>query len=221
MDQTKKTQLQKVAMMVNRQSNQDQSGHDFGHIRRVVLNAQLLLEKEKKADAFLVLLASYLHDSYDEKLVKDVDLAKSQVRKDLVEQVDLTNEQVTAVFDIIDHVSFQHSLNSEDQLPLNTQIVQDADRLDAIGSIGIARAFRYGVTHGNVDYDEQIPPRQADEITPENYHDPQPILNHFSEKLFKLENLMNTKTAKKLAKGRTKIMHDFVDEYIAEYRGER
>lgn len=221
MDQTKKTQIQQVAMMVRRQSATDQSGHDFGHLRRVVLNARLLLEKEKKVDEFTVILACYLHDAYDEKLVQNVDVAKSELRRDLVEQVGLTNELVTTVFDIIDHVSFKSSLDGDVKLTKEAQIVQDADRLDALGAIGIARAFRYGAIHGNVDYDENISPRDDSDITPENYHDPQPVLNHFTEKLFKLENLMNTKTAKKLAKNRTKVMHDFVDEYLAEYRGER
>lgn len=219
MNQTEKTQIQQVAMLVRRKMEADQSGHDYEHVRRVVRNAQLLLDKEKRADEFKVLLACYLHDFYDEKLVQDVTAEKANLRHILVQQFEISSHIVNDIFLIIDEMSFSHNLNEIHELSLEGKIVQDADRLDAIGAIGVFRAIRYGATHGTVDYDDSIVPRE--ELTQENYREDSTIINHFYEKLFKLEKLMNTKAAKKLALGRTKIMQEFVSEYEAEYHGER
>ncbi len=221
MNQSEKSQLQQVAMLVKRRMETDETGHDFDHVKRVIRNAQLVLSREKKADEFLVLLTCYLHDFYDEKLVSDVADEKANLRQYLMDVIEIDPATINEVFKIIDQMSFSHNLDHDEELSLEGQVVQDADRLDAIGAIGIVRTIRYGTAHGFVDYDENIPPRTDEELTEENYREDTPILNHFYEKLFKLEKLMNTKYAKKLAKDRNKFMHEFVTEYKAEYHGEK
>lgn len=219
LDQIEKTQVQQVAMLVRRKMESDQSGHDYEHVRRVVRNAQYLLDKEKKADDFKVLLACYLHDFYDEKLVQDVTAEKANLRHILVQQFEISSDTINDIFQIIDQMSFAHNLAETHKLSLEGQIVQDADRLDAIGAIGVFRAIRYGVVHGIADYDSTLEPRE--ELTQDNYREDTTIINHFYEKLFKLEKLMNTKAAKRIARSRTKLMQEFVSEYEAEYRGEK
>lgn len=221
MDQFEKSQLQQVAMLVKRRMEMDETGHDYDHIKRVVRNAQLLMSKERKVNEFLVLLTCYLHDFYDEKLVVDVAVEKANLRQYLTDIIGIAPELINEVFKIIDQISFSHNIDHVEELSLEGKIVQDADRLDAIGAIGIFRTIRFGASRGYADYDENVPPRADDELTSENYHNETPIINHFYEKLFKLEKLMNTKYARKLAKDRTKFMHEFINEYKSEYHGEK
>ncbi|POD85171.1 uncharacterized protein S101258_01482 [Lactiplantibacillus plantarum subsp. plantarum] len=113
-------------------------------------------------------------------------------------------------------MSFSKSFNGPQKLSLEGQVVQDADRLDAIGAIGIARALYYSGHVGEKIYDPAIAPREH--MTREQYrHQPGTAINHFYEKLFKLAALMNTDTAKALAAHRTAVMHEFVDQFKAEW----
>lgn len=197
----------------------DSSGHAADHITRVVATVRQLLAQTPQADADIVLAAAVLHDTYDDKLVADVSAAKAQTIAQLV-QAGASTVQQQAVIEIIDHMSYKANLAHHFKLSLEGQLVQDADRLDAIGAIGIARTFMYGGAHGSVMYDPKILPRQ--ELTATAYRQtPSPVLNHFQEKLFKLADQMNTPAAKRMAVARTQVMHDFVDEFLAEYAGRR
>ncbi|WP_125710653.1 HD domain-containing protein [Lacticaseibacillus porcinae] len=197
----------------------DASGHAADHIKRVVATVKQLLKQTPKADVDITIAAATLHDTYDDKLVADVAAAKAQTATQLT-LAGATDDQQHAIFEIIDHMSYKANLAHHFQLSLEGQLVQDADRLDAIGAIGIARTFMYGGAHGSMMYDPAIPPRT--ELTAKAYRQTQsPVLNHFEEKLFKLEAQMNTPAAKRVAKARTQVMHDFVDEFLAEYDGRR
>lgn len=197
----------------------DSSGHAADHIKRVTATCRQLLAQTPQADFELVMAAATLHDTYDDKLVANVAEAKAATAQ-VLQQAGATAAQQAAIFEIIDHMSYKANLAHHFQLSLEGQLVQDADRLDAIGAIGIARTFMYGGAHGSVMYDPAIPPRSA--LTASQYRQtPSPVLNHFAEKLFKLESQMNTPAAKALAHARTQVMHAFVDEFLAEYQGQR
>lgn len=193
---------------------QDHSGHGTDHLERVNRLAHRLATAEK-ANLNLTLAAAWLHDVIDDKLMAD----PQQARQDLINQlvtlkVSAADQQ--AIFEIIDHMSFSKSFNGPQKLSLEGQIVQDADRLDAIGAIGIARALYYSGHVGEKIYDPAVAPREH--LTKAAYrHQPGTAINHFYEKLFKLADLMNTPTAKQLAQQRTAVMHQFVDQFKAEW----
>ncbi|WP_390407305.1 HD domain-containing protein [Lacticaseibacillus jixiensis] len=195
----------------------DHSGHAFDHIQRVVANAQLLLQQTPQADAAVVLAAAVLHDTYDDKLVASVTIAKRRT-KQVLAQAGATVAQQEAIIAIIDHMSFKANLAAHQVLSLEGQLVQDADRLDAIGAVGIARTFMYGGAHGSRMYDpKRLPRHHLDETAYRS--DESTVLNHFDEKLFKLAAQMNTPQAKAIAAKRDAVMHEFVAEFLAEVTG--
>ncbi|MFT9039857.1 HD domain-containing protein [Schleiferilactobacillus harbinensis] len=206
--------LPAIIDLARQQAAGDQSGHDFAHIQRVAANARQLLTAYPDADQDLVLSTAYLHDYYDEKLVANTTAAKVALVQTLRTAVGLTQERIDQITFIIDHMSFSKNIETHQHLPLAGQIVQDADRLDALGAVGIFRAIRYGATHGNPDYDPHIPPRQ--ELTAANYRQPSTIVNHFYEKLFKLAATMNTPIGRQMATERTAFMKQFIKEYFQE-----
>lgn len=211
-------QIEQIEKYVKVQLATEHSGHGFDHIQRVVRNARLICQQIPTADGTLVEMAALLHDVIDEKVVVDVE----QARQAMVAQLTVIGVSVTrqqAILTIIEHMSFVKNIDQQQVLSLEGQIVQDADRLDAIGAIGIGRTFMYGGAHSGVAYDPQIEPRA--ELTATNYREPTTIINHFYEKLFKLAATMNTPVAKALATKRTQVMQDFVTEYLAEWQGER
>lgn len=209
-----KGQLIAIQAYALRQLAQDHSGHGSDHLQRVNRLARRLAQAEG-ANLNLTLAAAWLHDVIDDKLMTD----PIKAHQDLANQ--LTNLHVTpadqvAIFDIIDHMSFSKSFNGVQKLSLEGQIVQDADRLDAIGAIGIARALYYSGHVGEKIYDPTIVPRE--QLTRDQYRNqPGTAINHFYEKLFKLADLMNTASAKALAVHRTTVMHQFVDQFKAEW----
>lgn len=193
----------------------DQTGHSMDHINRVVRNSQKIQEIEG-GDLFFVLAGAYLHDVMDDKLVADVAEARVSLTKFLAE-LELSSKEITHLFEIIDNVSFSHQLEQGEKslLSIEAKIVQDADRLDAIGAIGIGRTFYYGGKKGHAMYDPALPPREN--MTKEDYRINQSVINHFYEKLFKLPSMMQTKTAKELAKRKVKLMEDFVEAFIEDW----
>lgn len=195
----------------------DHSGHANDHIQRVVANVKRLLAETPKADATIALAAAMLHDTYDDKLVADVTAARQQTQDQLA-KAGATAAQQTAVLAIIDHMGFKANLAGHQKLSLEGELVQDADRLDALGAIGIARAFMYGGVHGSKMYDPQLSPRQTLDAT--SYRqDESTVLNHFEEKLFKLAGQMNTPAGKIVAQQRTVVMRQFVAEFLLEFQG--
>lgn len=196
---------------------QDPSGHGMDHIRRVVAATKTLLAQTPAADAPVALAAAILHDTYDDKLVENVAAAKTATRAAMA-SAGLTPTQQAKVIAIIDHMSFKASLAGKQPLSLEGQLVQDADRLDAIGAIGIARAMMYGGAHGSRLYDPALPPRQ--QLDAASYrHGDSTIINHFYEKLLLLADQMNTPAARQLARHRQTVMQAFLKEFDAEWRG--
>lgn len=208
------TQLTAIRTYARQKLAQDHSGHGSDHLERVNRLARRLAQAEQ-ANLNLTLAAAWLHDVIDDKLMADPERAHHDLADQLSELGVSTADQ-TAIFDIIDHMSFSKSLNGAQKLSLEGQIVQDADRLDAIGAIGIARALYYSGHVGEKIYDPAIAPREH--LTKEQYRQqPGTAINHFYEKLFKLADMMNTPAAKALAKRRTDVMRAFVDQFKAEW----
>lgn len=208
------TQLTAVRTYARQKLAQDHSGHGSDHLERVNRLARRLAQAEQ-ANLNLTLAAAWLHDVIDDKLMADPELAHHDLADQLT-TIGVSSADQTAIFDIIDHMSFSKSLNGAQKLSLEGQIVQDADRLDAIGAIGIARALYYSGHVGEKIYDPAIAPREH--LTKEQYRQqPGTAINHFYEKLFKLADMMNTPAAKALAKRRTDVMRAFVDQFKAEW----
>lgn len=193
----------------------NESSHDYFHTMRVYENAKHILKYEN-ANRDIVLLASLLHDVDDYKIspntYKSMENAKTFLRTNNVKE-----EDITLICEIINDVSFKGS-DTKTPNTIEGKIVQDADRLDALGAIGIARALTYGGSKNRVLYDPNILPSlnmQEDEYR----NHISTTINHFYEKLFKLKYLMNTDRAKKIAKKRDKYMRKYINKFINEWSG--
>ena len=193
----------------------DYSGHDYFHTFRVFKTATHIATQEK-ADLEIVQLAALLHDVDDIKLSPKTHEKKENARKFLIENgVDINT--IEKICEIIGEISFAGK-DSVAPKTLEGKCVQDADRLDAIGAIGIARAFAYGGSRNRVMYDPDIKPKT--DMTKEEYRaNESTTINHFYEKLFKLKDLMNTLTARDIAKHRELFMKDYIDEFLKEWEG--
>ena len=193
----------------------EKSGHDFFHMIRVADTALLIAGREG-ADPFLVELSALLHDVDDVKLFPET-AGECLHARSFMEKWNLGEETIERVIHIIRQVSFKGT-DSEVPDSIEGKCVQDADRLDAIGAIGIARAFTYGGNHGRAMYDPEVPPMlDMDEDTYRNRSSH--TLNHFYEKLFLLKDMMNTETGRRIAEKRHSFMENFVDEFLEEWNG--
>lgn len=193
----------------------DFSGHDFFHSMRVYRTAINIAEAEH-ADLEVVALAALLHDVDDRKLSPMTAKKKENAARFMCSQ-SVPESEIRQVCQIIDKVSFQGT-DSVRPSTLEGKCVQDADRLDALGAIGIARTFAYGGNHNRAIYDPELPPRTAMNQA-QYYSSKSTSLNHFYEKLFLLEGMMNTETGKAIARKRTQYMQQFVDEFLNEWDG--
>lgn len=193
----------------------DYSGHDYFHTFRVFKTATHIATQEK-ADLEIVQLAALLHDVDDIKLSPKTHEKKENARKFLIENgVDINT--IEKICEIIGEISFAGK-DSVAPKTLEGKCVQDADRLDAIGAIGIARAFAYGGSCNRVIYDPNIKPKM--DMTKDEYHAHESTtINHFYEKLFKLTDLMNTSTARSIAERRELFMKDYIAEFLNEWDG--
>ena len=181
----------------------DSSGHDYYHTLRVVSLAKTIAAKEG-ADMDTVELAALLHDSDDRKLFG----GNSNNAEKLMTKHGYSSQMQGTVLDIIDRVSFSKNGTSQPET-IESQVVQDADRLDAMGAIGIARTFAYGGSTGRAIH---FPEAETDLST---------SIGHFYQKLLRLKDLMNTDTAKGLAESRHVFMLSFLDEFYSEWDGKR
>jgi len=216
---TYEKQLEAIKQYSYSKMSSDTTGHNFDHIQRVVKTATRILKSES-ADPLITLAAAYLHDVADDKLVSNPAKLEAEI-KEFLHSIDFTNEQITEVLFITHNMSFSKSLSNPPKLSLAGQIVQDSDRLDAIGAIGIIRAIYYGGAHAETIYDPDIQPRQV--MNKAEYRDlsNETIINHFYEKLLKLTAMMNTPTAKKIAEQRHQYMLNFLDEFKGEWNAEK
>lgn len=208
--------LQKTAAYIKQEFSADSSGHDWQHIYRVWKNAVILCEREK-ADMFIVQLAALLHDLDDWKFNESEDETPLRARAWL-ESCHVDSSIAEAVCEIIRRISYKGAGVENKMESLEGLIVQDADRLDAIGAIGIARAFAYGGYKNRMMYDPDSPPHMH--ATFEEYKDSKSAtINHFYEKLLLLKDMMNTPAAKKIAEQRHAVMVNFLDQFMNEWEG--
>lgn len=193
----------------------DSSGHDYYHSMRVYQTALLIAEREH-ADAGIVALAALLHDVDDRKLSPQTHAHKDNAVRFLTEH-GVSEESIRRICLIIDEVSFSGS-DSVRPSTLEGQCVQDADRLDALGAIGIARTFAYGGSHGRAMYDPDDPP-MLNMNRAEYGKRVSSSLNHFYEKLFLLKDMMSTDYGRKIAEKRDIYMREFAARFMAEWDG--
>lgn len=209
--------LQAIAAYVEKDLAEDKTGHDFQHICRVVNLTARLADSEalSMAEREQALIMAYLHDSLDDKIFSNIDQKKVQIA-DWLGQLGMDDESIKHVLYVITHLSFKANLAHKHHLPLAGQIVQDADRLDALGAVGIARACYYGGAKGQSLYDEEAP-RSQEHLQAENYRqNTSSVINHFYEKLLHLESLMNTPSGRQIARQRTGFMEEFLAQFYAE-----
>lgn len=206
---------------VEKKLGNDTTGHDLSHIKRVENLAATIAEQEEVSenDKKIIRAAVLLHDVIDEKLAEDVDKEKREVTKVLQESGASTSE-IALIQDTIENISYSKNLSKKRELTKIGKIVQDADRIDAIGAIGIARTFYYGGAKGHTMYDDSSPINTAT-LDEKSYRNSANVVNHFYEKLLHLEGLMNTTGGKKLAKGRTKFMKAYLEQLDFEVKGEK
>ncbi len=208
--------IEKTAEYVRQEFQNDSSGHDWWHIYRVWKNALNICEHEK-ADVFVVQLAALLHDLDDWKFNPDGD--ETPIRaKAWLEQSGVDTEVSRHVCEIIMHLSFKGADVKNKINTIEGMIIQDADRLDAIGAVGVGRAFAYGGFKGRMMYDPDSPPQLHKSFEQyKNSHSA--TINHFHEKLLLLKDRMNTATAKRIAEKRHEFMLEFLDQFMREWDG--
>ncbi len=193
----------------------DFSGHDLSHTLRVYRTATQISLAEG-ADVSVVQLAALLHDADDRKLSPDTCESKDRA-VGFMKKYGIDEKTIQDIIKIIEDVSFKGT-DSKKPDTIEGACVQDADRLDAIGAIGIARTFAYGGNHHRIMYDPDIPPEK--DMNGERYFASRSTtLNHFYEKLFLLKDMMNTETAKGMAEKRDQFMRAYVDEFLLEWNG--
>lgn len=209
--------VDKTIAFVKAQLKNAEGGHDWFHIERVYKNA-LLIAKEESCNLEVVQLAALLHDIADSKFHNGDETIGPRTAKNFLEQENVSQEIITHVLAIIENISFKGG-NFEQQFhSKELNIVQDADRLDAIGAIGIARTFNYGGFKNRAIYDPEIKPNLS--MSKEEYKNTTaPTINHFYEKLLLLKDKMNTPTGKKIAAERHAFMELFLNQFYSEWEG--
>ena len=191
------------------------TGHDWFHIERVVKTAKKIAKYEKNIDIFIIELAALLHDIGDWK-VCDSEKSEEEVLDEVAQQFMFPNDIKEKVIKIVLNMSYSKNLNGRNILSREGDIVQDADRLDALGAVGIARAFAYGGKKNREMYNPLVKPEVFNSTN--SYRTANgTTINHFYEKLFSLKELMNTETAKRIARKKEKFMKKFLDEFYKEW----
>ncbi len=192
-----------------------EGGHDWHHIERVWKMAKQIWEAEGEGDLQTIELAALLHDISDAKFNGGDDEIGSQLAYNFLLKNQMTQKRTEHIQTIIKYVSYKGGFPQDRINSIEFQIVQDADRLDAIGAIGIARAFNYGGFKNRPIYDPTVPLRDYEDS--KSYHkSAAPTINHFYEKLLKLKGLMNTHTGKQIARKRHEFMLLFLEHFYEE-----
>ncbi|MGL4522310.1 MAG: HD domain-containing protein [Bacilli bacterium] len=197
--------------------SKDQTGHDWEHILRVRRNS-LIIATSEGADIAFVSLLSIVHEVGDDKVWNNPEQAEEELRA-VFQSANVSPSITEVIITSIPMISFSNRHQYEQKtLPLEVQIVQDADRLDAIGAIGIARTFAYGAVKNRKMYDNTV--QFAVDRTKEEYRGSDaPTFHHFFEKLLRIKEMLNTKTAKKMAHHRHELMENFVKQFEHEWTG--
>ena len=196
-----------------------EGGHDWFHIERVLKNS-ILISKEEKVDVFVVSLAALLHDIADPKFYDGDETVGPKVATKFLKEQEVTSDIIEHVVNIINYISYKNSFEKgvKKFTSKELEVVQDADRLDAIGAIGIARCFNYGGFKNSVLYNPEIIPNL--EMSKEEYKKTEaPTINHFYEKLLLLKDKMNTVSGKKIAAQRHHFMELYLEQFYDEWNG--
>ncbi len=213
------TLIQNTIQFVKKKLSDAEGGHDWFHIERVYKNALLISIKEE-VDKTVVALGALLHDIADYKFNDGDETIAPKIARQFLESQHLPEEKIEHVVNIIENVSFKGGNTEQCFQSKELEVVQDADRLDAIGAIGIARTFNYGGFKNRKMYDPEIKPNLN--MTPEEYKNSDaPTINHFYEKLLLLKDRMNTKTGRKIAEERHLFMEEFLEQFYAEWEGRK
>ncbi|MDM5331318.1 HD domain-containing protein [Neobacillus sp. CF12] len=209
--------IDQTALYVRNELGEDATGHDWYHVDRVRRTALHICKQEQVGDPFIIEMAALLHDIPDEKLNDTAEAGRNKL--DLFfDSIELTKDEKNAIVQIIDSISYKGGRKSELKT-IEAKIVQDADRLDAIGAIGIARTFAYGGKKGQPIYNPKINVRE--EMSLEEYRKGKSSsIHHFYEKLLKLKDLLNTETAKEMAEKRHQMMVLFLEQFYLEWDGQ-
>ena len=212
------TIIDNTILFVKKQLAHAEGGHDWFHIERVYKNA-LLIAKEEDCDLTVVKLEALLHDIADSKFHGGDESIGPKIAREFLESQNISEEIISHVIAIIENISFKGGNFEKTFSSKELEIVQDADRLDAIGAIGIARTFNYGGFKNRPIYNPNIQPKLN--MSKEEYKNSEaPTINHFYEKLLLLKDKMNTETGKKIAKKRHDFMVHFLAQFYAEWDGE-
>lgn len=195
-----------------------EGGHDWWHIYRVWQLSKVIAESEQ-ASLFVIELGALLHDIADSKFHDGNEEFGPKKATEFLQTLEVEASVIKHVENIIRHISFKGGNETQQFKSLELNIIQDADRLDAMGAIGIARTFNYGGFKNREIYNPEIKPKLN--MTKDEYkQNTAPTLNHFYEKLLLLKDRMNTTTGKRMAEQRHKFMKGFLDEFYKEWKGE-
>lgn len=210
-------QITKTIDFVKAQLATAEGGHDWFHTQRVYNNA-LQIAKNEKVDLFIVSLGALLHDIADSKFYNGDETIGPKIAREFLFKLNVDSQAIEHVVNIIKNISFKGGNEVQTFSSNELDVVQDADRLDAIGAIGIARCFNYGGFKNRQLYNPDKNPNLS--MTKAEYKaSTAPTINHFYEKLLLLKDKMNTKTGKQMASKRHDYMVTFLDEFYKEWQG--
>ncbi|MFZ4678573.1 MAG: HD domain-containing protein [Flavobacterium sp.] len=211
--------IDKTIHFVKEKLENAEGGHDWFHIERVYKNS-ILIAKEEDCDIMVVKLGALFHDIADSKFHDGDETIGPKTARAFLESENVFEETINHVINIIENISFKGGNFENKFSSKELEIVQDADRLDAIGAIGIARTFNYGGFKNRALYNPSIAPNLN--MSKEEYKNSNsPTLNHFYEKLLLLKDKMNTPSGKKIAEARHQYMENFLSQFYAEWEGEK
>jgi uncharacterized protein len=209
------TSVENIKNLVKEKFLNQEGSHDWHHIERVY-NISIYLQEKEGGDKVVIQLAALLHDISDHKFNGGDWQAGSTIAKEIMLQEGISHEIAEKVAQVISQVSFKGALVNDEVETIEAKIVQDADRLDAIGAIGIARAFSYGGSKNRPLYDPEMEPilhSSKEEYTKSVSH----TVNHFYEKLFLLKDLIKTESGKEIAEKRHLLMQQFINDFYDEW----
>jgi uncharacterized protein len=210
--------IEKTITYVKKQLANAEGGHDWWHIERVWKSAKKIAETEN-VNLLVVELGALLHDIADAKFHDGDEELGPQIAAAFMREINVDQETILHVLQIIKHISFKGGKEAQTFTSLELNVVQDADRLDAIGAIGIARTFNYGGFKNREIFNPNVTPNLL--MTKEEYKKSDaPSINHFYEKLLLLKDLMNTETGKQMAIQRHRFMELYLAQFYQEWNGE-
>jgi uncharacterized protein len=211
--------IEKTIAFVKQKLQNAEGGHDWFHIERVYKNA-ILIAKKENCDQTVVQLGALLHDIADSKFHNGDETIGPKIAREFLESENVAQPTIQHITNIIENISYKGGNFEKKFTSIELEIVQDADRLDAIGAIGIARTFNYGGFKNRQLYNPDIAPNLS--MSKEEYKNTEsPTINHFYEKLLRLKDKMNTVTGRKIAQERHEYMEIFLEQFYAEWNGEK